>query len=150
MPVAIITQFYMISVKHRSTLNVTIWVILITKYLQGCNEPWFCPFAPQCSFHSNNLTIKNFQVSLVIIIMNREIQTVLWFWNYPQTWNFFLINSASLRITVIQKMWYKVNTVTLMNCNNWKFPIKKRFFLLLTAISKYSVWCNCHNWNPKT
>ena len=31
----------------------------------------------------------------------------------------------SLRIiTVIQKIWYKVNIMTLMNCNNWKFPIK--------------------------
>ena len=30
-----------------------------------------------------------------------------------------------LRITVIQKMWYKANFMTLMNCNNWEFPIKK-------------------------
>ena len=37
----------------------------------------------------------------------------------------------SLRITVIQTLWYKVNIMTLMNCNNWNSPIKKSVCLFL-------------------
>ena len=41
MSVTMIMQFYVISVKHGSTLNVNHNYIDF-KYLQGCNDPWYC------------------------------------------------------------------------------------------------------------
>ena len=53
-------QFYVIFVKHGSTLNVTILTILITKIYNIITNHGIAFLVPQCSFHLVILTIKKF------------------------------------------------------------------------------------------
>ena len=55
-----IMQFYVIFVKHGSTLNVTILTILITKIYNIITNHGIAFLVPQCSFHLVILTIKKF------------------------------------------------------------------------------------------
>ena len=59
MSVTMIMQFYVISVKHGSTLNVNLNYIDY-KYLQGCNEPWYCLSCTTMLFPFDNLNNQKF------------------------------------------------------------------------------------------
>ena len=107
---------------------------IVYKNLQGCNEPWHCFSCATMLFPFDNLNNQSF----LDFINNSESKNsssslIL---KPPPSLVLFKINltMSFLRITVIRKMWYKVNIMTLMNCNNWKFPIKKHlclFFMLI-------------------
>ena len=56
-------QFYVICVKHGSTLNVTILIILIKNIYKVVTNHGIAFLAPQCSFHLVIWTIKNFYVN---------------------------------------------------------------------------------------
>ena len=62
MPVTMIMQFHVISVKHGSTLNVTILIILITNIFgyKGCKEPWHCLSCSTRLFPFGNLNNQKF------------------------------------------------------------------------------------------
>ena len=51
MSVTMIMQFYLISVKHGSTLKVTILIILITDIYNVVTNHGIALLVPQCSFH---------------------------------------------------------------------------------------------------
>ena len=51
MSVTMIMQFYVISVKHGSTLNVTILIILITNIYKVVMNHGIAFLVPKCSFH---------------------------------------------------------------------------------------------------
>ena len=51
MSVTTIIKFYVISVKHGSTLNVTILIILITNIYKVAMNHGIAFLVPQCSFH---------------------------------------------------------------------------------------------------
>ena len=53
-------QFYVICVKHGSTLNATILIILITIIYKVVTNHGIAFLVPQCSFHLVILTIKKF------------------------------------------------------------------------------------------